>query len=656
MSIYGAMFSGVSGLNANSQALGAIADNITNVNTIGYKATEVRFSTLVTAQAGLNNYSPGGVQQKPFAAVDAQGLFQSSTNATDLGISGDGFFVVNEENAHDGSTGFKFTRAGAFNADKSGYLKNTAGYYLQGYKTNSLGQTVDANNASFNPDPTVFTNLETIRLNNIGGTADATDNLTFGANLPAEAAIGATNNTTIQVYDSLGVAHNMQLNWTKIANNQWDLAIAPPTQSASAILKDSGGSIYASAGRLDFASQPADGDTIIVNSLTYEFDTTASGSAAGVAAGQTITIGSSISNTVSNLVEVLDVSYGGSRFAQNSSDSSRVDITGLTAQSAITDANDLVDGGGVMAVGTYGTTTVNTTLTFTANATDGDVFVFDAKTYEFDSGGAIAGTSTYTVTIGASAAATAANLVTAINANTSNTRAIYSTVSGTGRVHLNSSAVTDITFNASGTANLNQSGAGAVTINDVDLVPSATAAVTFDGSGIPSGFNVDDITMDLNNGAADLSVDFDFGTIGQATGLVQFAAAYNPTFIDTDGAAFGQFSGVTISEAGLVTALFENGDIRPIFKIPVATFPNPNGLGANSGNVYTQTDFSGLFFLRTPGSGGAGKIQNSVLEASTVDIAREFTNMITTQRAYSASAKIISTADEMLDELVRIKR
>ena len=72
MSILGAMFSGVSGLNAQSQALGAIADNITNQNTIGYKATEVRFQTLVTSQASLNNYSPGGVQQRPFAAVDVK--------------------------------------------------------------------------------------------------------------------------------------------------------------------------------------------------------------------------------------------------------------------------------------------------------------------------------------------------------------------------------------------------------------------------------------------------------------------------------------------------------------------------------------------------------------------------------------------------------
>ena len=96
MSLYGAMFSGVSGLNANSQALGAIADNITNVNTVGYKATEMRFQTLVTAQASSNSYNPGGVQQNPFAAIDVQGLFTATLNATDLALAGDGFFVVNE--------------------------------------------------------------------------------------------------------------------------------------------------------------------------------------------------------------------------------------------------------------------------------------------------------------------------------------------------------------------------------------------------------------------------------------------------------------------------------------------------------------------------------------------------------------------------------
>ena len=601
MSIYGAMFSGVSGLNANSQALGAIADNITNVNTIGYKSTEVRFQTLVTAQAGLNNYSPGGVQQRPFAAVDVQGLFQSSTNATDLGISGDGFFVVNENSGHDGATGFRFTRAGAFNADKSGYLRNTAGYYLQGYRTNPQGQTVDEDNVAFNPDPTVFTNLETIRLNNIGGTAAATENLTFGAIIPAGDDIGDSNNTTIQVYDSLGVANNIQLVWTKSANNEWDLSIAPPSGAASAILSDEDGNVYAASGRFDLTENPASGDTIEVDGTTYTF-------------GTDITIGADVATTNTNIVNALNTA-------------------------------DLVAGG------VYGGT-----ATFAANPTDGQTVIIDGVTFEFDNNSAITAGRT-SVTIGGSLAATITALFAAANTAGADLRYARNS-SDTSRIDITQIELTqgDIVFDLEGTTAFKQNAAGAVTISELALDPATTAGVEFDGNGIPTAFNVDDIHMDLNNGAADLEIDFNFGTVGQADGLVQFDSPYNPQFIDTDGAAFGQFSGVTISEDGLVTALFANGDIRPIFKVPVATFPNPNGLGTNTGNVYNQTDISGLFFLRTPSTGGAGSVQSSVLESSTVDIAKEFTQMITTQRAYSASAKIISTADEMLDELVRIKR
>ena len=563
MSILGAMFSGVSGLSAQSQALGAIADNITNQNTIGYKATEVRFQTLVTAQASQNNYSPGGVQQRPFASVDVQGLFNTSTNATDLALSGAGFFVTNVGSSNDGTTGFNFTRAGAFNADKSGFLKNTAGFFLQAYRTDSTGQTLDSAGNVFNPDPTVFTNLETVRLNNIGGTADATDNLTFGANLPAEDAVGGTNNTTIQVFDSLGVAHNLSLVWSKQANNQWDLSVEPPTNSATAILKNSAGQVFNSVGRLDITAAPTDGELLTVNYgtgvVTFEFDTTGGITSGGTAVTFAAGVATSAVDSLRAALDTADPSsltgVVNSRFVVNGTTNTRIDIRNSITASEI-----------------------------------------------------------------------AQNL--------------------------------DITINVSGSpSSIRQSGAvNGFTIPDLDLNASTTAGVVFNGSGVPTAFQVDDIDVAMINGSADLAVDFNFGTINQADGLVQFAAAYNPTFIDTDGAGFGQFSGVTIGEDGLVTALFENGDIRPVFKIPVATFPNPGGLGANTGNVFTQTDFSGLFFLRTAGTGGAGKVQNSVLEASTVDIAKEFTQMITTQRAFSASAKILSTADEMLDELVRIKR
>ena len=128
MSLYGALFSGVSGLQAQSSAMGAIADNVTNVNTTGYKATNVNFQTLVTKQASLTQYSAGGVQSKPRQGVDVQGLLQSTSSSTDISVSGNGFFIVNE--AGDPGTGdiYGYTRAGSFQVDKEGYPQNVSGY------------------------------------------------------------------------------------------------------------------------------------------------------------------------------------------------------------------------------------------------------------------------------------------------------------------------------------------------------------------------------------------------------------------------------------------------------------------------------------------------------------------------------------------------
>ncbi|MBT4890266.1 MAG: flagellar hook basal-body protein, partial [Rhodospirillales bacterium] len=123
MSLFGALSSGVSGLSAQSSALGAIGDNVANVNTIGYKSTDVQFKTLVTKQVSTSKYSPGGVQAAPKTGVDVQGLLQSSTSSTDLAISGQGFFIVNEEPTGGNNTLFAYTRAGSFTVDKTGYLQ-----------------------------------------------------------------------------------------------------------------------------------------------------------------------------------------------------------------------------------------------------------------------------------------------------------------------------------------------------------------------------------------------------------------------------------------------------------------------------------------------------------------------------------------------------
>ena len=133
MSLFGAMQSGISGLAAQSTAMGAISDNISNVNTIGYKDNAVSFSTLVTKQTSSNYYSPGGVQPVSKQSVNVQGLLASNASSTAMAVSGNGYFVVNTAANPGESDTWAYTRAGDFDIDNQGYLVNSGGFYLQGW-------------------------------------------------------------------------------------------------------------------------------------------------------------------------------------------------------------------------------------------------------------------------------------------------------------------------------------------------------------------------------------------------------------------------------------------------------------------------------------------------------------------------------------------
>ncbi|MEA1942200.1 MAG: flagellar hook protein FlgE [Pseudomonadota bacterium] len=152
------------------------------------------------------------------------------------------------------------------------------------------------------------------------------------------------------------------------------------------------------------------------------------------------------------------------------------------------------------------------------------------------------------------------------------------------------------------------------------------------------------------------TIDLDFGGANSAGGFTQYESPSNLGSTNVNGSAFGNFASVDVDEDGFVFAKFTNGIVRKIYQVPVATFQNPDGLEAQTGGTFTVTPESGAYTLTAPGMGTAGNIASSTLESSNVDLATEFTNLITTQRAYSASSKIITTADEMLDEAIRMKR
>lgn len=151
------------------------------------------------------------------------------------------------------------------------------------------------------------------------------------------------------------------------------------------------------------------------------------------------------------------------------------------------------------------------------------------------------------------------------------------------------------------------------------------------------------------------SITFDLGGVDGTSGLTQYDAASVLESSKVNGSAYGSLIGVTVDEDGFLSANFSNGITRKIYQLPLATFVNPNGMVAVDGDAYRQSDASGELNLKEL-SATASSISSQALEGSNVDLAEEFTDLISVQRAYSASSKIITTADQMLDELIRVKR
>ena len=432
MSLYSALYAGVSGLGAQSTAMATVADNITNINTIGYKGVEANFKSLVTDGNLKSSYSAGGVAAAPRAIISKQGLLQASSSQTDLGIEGSGFFVTRD--GQDADSAVAFTRAGAFRPDEQGYLRNTSGYYLQGWKLDAAGGYT--NTGSLNE-------LEPVRLSGLTGTAVATTRLQVRANLQStqEALTGAYAagdmatgtiephfSRTFEIYDAQGGPHAITMGFAKTGANAWVAEI------------------YA-------------------------------------------------------------------------------------------DPTDVTAANGLLASG-------------------------------------------------------------------------------------------NIAFNPDGS---------------LDLANSDPALF-------------DTLNVAWANQAGSSPIELELGSQDGLDGMTQFGSVSALIASNVDGGMLNNLVSVEVSEEGQVSAIFDDGTARAVFQLPIATFSNPDGMSRLPGNAYGVSQQSGNPAINRPGELGSGQISAGTLEASNVDLAQEFTNMIRFQRAYSASSKIITTVDDMLQEVSNLKR
>lgn len=193
-------------------------------------------------------------------------------------------------------------------------------------------------------------------------------------------------------------------------------------------------------------------------------------------------------------------------------------------------------------------------------------------------------------------------------------------------------------------------------------------ALTFNGDGslltpasspsLSVDFSIPALTA---TGANASTVSLFVGTAGATDGITQFASnSTTPSLeisgITGNGVRFGKLTSIEIADTGLVTAVFDNGLRQPVYQIPIATFPNPDGLTQSNGSVYNENQEAGILSLQQPNVGNAGQIVPGALEESSTDISEEFNKLIVAQQAYSAAAQIITavrTLNDTLNQAIR---
>jgi len=569
MSLFGSLFTGVSGLSAQSQATAMISNNIANVNTVGFKRSEAAFYSLVTTEGRASRYSPGTVAVNRIQRVDQQGPIQQSVSATDVSISGNGFFAIKRDASPNSDSEYLYTRNGQFSEDSQGYLRNSAGFYLYGWPLDSNGNLPAAQGD--------LSSLQAVDVAFLGGLTRPTTSaeLAITLNESEEKLLLNTATNLVppgtaahftrsqNVYDSLGSSQTITYEFFKVYGPQaTDISTAFDMELSDLLVADVG----------------------LVAGHEFTLDV-------GGAGNETFTI--TATSTVNDLVNFFK-NYDGAGTG-----------TGGFADAFLNENGELV----VQSVG---------------------ITPADAITMTDTTGNAIA------VGLGLTEGAPVAPGAALPGANTDGT-------------------FPDLNYNP-GDPLYNGRGWWQVNVRGPNGINLTQGLINFNGNGsinaIGDSNNNIDIELDQvdwGNGAnlQDISIDI--------SRFTQFSGNYNVISADQNGAELGLRTGVEIDREGFVVAQFSNGASARLYKLPLVTFSNPNGLQEVSGTAYSKTEESGEENLREAGRGGSGFLETSTVEVSNVDLADEFAKLIISQRAYSANTKIINTVDQMTEELLRLR-
>jgi flagellar hook protein FlgE len=617
MGIFDALNTAVGGLQAQSFALQNISGNIANASTTGYKGIDTSFEDLIPDATSPSRQVAGGVTAFAQATITTQGTVSASTVATNMAINGDGFFsvqsasgTVDNQPIYSGTT--DYTRRGDFQVNANGNLVNGAGYYL-------MGITVDPKTG--NPLGSV---PQVLQFQNNFVPAQATSSIQYAANLPT---VPATTASTTATAGSLLAAGG--LNAADFGTNNPVVAGTPATPygnssvTGAVALNQASPAAPITGATLLTGTAPSDSmthqftatDTLTVNGQTITFSTSAATSTSATGGVINLTTG-----TVQDIVDAIDKVTG----TFGTSGASSISAGAITLNTGVaSDLSVASSASGSTAFGALGfSTTASAARTGGGSPGTGFVIGSDVTTFDAESisGGAVTAYN---------AAGTPVNL---------QLRWAKTDSASLGSPHVD-------TWNLFYQTDPTASGGTVAWVNVGTNFTFNTNGSLSSPSG--SGISIPGVKV---SGQSLGTLTFNIG----AGGLTQYASTGGTATVNTisqNGYAAGQLQSVAINNNGLVVGTFSNGQNLDLASVTLSHFNGTNYLQALDGGAYAVTDQSGPAI-----AGASGTISGSSLEGSNTDIADEFTKLIVTQQAYSANTKVITTANDMVQDLLNVLR
>jgi len=636
MAIYGAFSTSVLGMMSQAAALQNIGTNVANVNTGGFKRIDTSFSTVLSNS--MQNLSDiGGVRPSNTSTITQQGAMVTSSSATDVAIAGKGFFVLNSQ--QDGSGQQLFTRDGSLEVatvndisvagvggtnvtTKDGYLVDKNGYFVQGWPYTNGTVTTSGTPQSLRVDQYAFL-----------GQFEATTTATLGMNLPANDAIGTVRRYDISLTDSAGVSQTDQLSFTKTGVNAWSVTSttsqAPVAQVDTVTL---GGTV----------GEVGDVYNITVNGVTKSYTTI--GTEANIDVIRDALISSINSDT--NINSAVTAAAGASGEITITSDTAGTVITTTASATqgpaSVAQVDNVTLTGGIVAGDTYSVSVNGTAFTATAGGAS------TLTTLRDDLIAQINADPTASALVTAAPGGAGQLVITADTAGTPIT--LTTATTDAGGAPANAIVATNVTANVTAVAD-NTATKATTTANVTSTVTSAATALTFNPNGqitTPTSLN---LALTFASGSTS-AITLDISSMSQyASSGDDLNVKYSK-----DGFASANMRSFSFDEGGNVIGVFEDDTYRTIYKLGLGVFANPDGLDAKNGNVYAISPESGDVTITTADSNGYASFAPNTRELSNVDIAAEFTKMMTTQTAYNASSTVFKTADEMTTVARDLKR